>query len=239
MLWSDIRTGFRQFPFLPAARFAAARFLMRLFDKYAAPTYSQFGEDRLLPLLLDAHKPGFYVDVGANQPIRWSNTLALYKQGWRGVTIDANAALVDWHRRVRPEDKQVHAAVSDQEADLLFTEFEEHQFSSLTPSHVEEFSKCAKVRGQRMMRTRTLASILDEFQVPKDFAFLNVDVEGHDLMVLRSLDWNRYRPGLVVVEMKGLMADSPDSDPAYNFLTAQRYRLRAFDTMNGYFTALA
>ena len=236
MLWSDIRIAFRQFPPGQAARVAAARFCLRLFDKHAAQTYALLGEDRLLSALLRNVKPGFYVDVGANEPARQSNTFALYKKGWRGLTIDANPAMAAWHRRLRPADIQVHAAVSDRETEVTFTEFEESVFSSFVPSFVDRWQRDRKVRTQYQLKTRTLTSILDEHRVPEQFEVLGVDVEGHDLEVLKSLDWRRYHPRFVVVEMDGFNPATPTADSIYAFLLAQRYEMRAFDSLNGYFT---
>lgn len=235
MLWSDIQISFRQFPALPAARFAAARFFLRLFDKHAAQTYSLLGEDRVLPVLLRASNPGFYVDVGANEPVRMSNTLALYKKGWRGLTIDANPAMAEWHRSLRPADVQIHAAVSDKETEVTFTEFEESEYSGFVPSFVARWQEDRKVKTRYQLKTRTLTSILDEHKVPAAFDVLAVDVEGHDLEVLKSLDWQRYRPGLILVEMDGFDTAVPETDLIFSFLVAQRYRMRAFDSLNGYF----
>ncbi len=59
-------------------------------SKYEFASFSQEGEDRILAALLglrEARKPGFYVDVGAHHPERFSNTLIFYNRGWRGINI--------------------------------------------------------------------------------------------------------------------------------------------------------
>ena len=52
-------------------------------------SYSQQGEDMILKSLFQDHQSGFYVDVGAHHPSRFSNTYFFYLRGWRGINIDA------------------------------------------------------------------------------------------------------------------------------------------------------
>ena len=51
--------------------------------------YSQEGEDMILGKIFSGQKHGFYVDVGAHHPLRFSNTYLFYLKGWRGINIDA------------------------------------------------------------------------------------------------------------------------------------------------------
>ena len=57
------------------------------------------------------------------------------------------------------------------------------------------------------MQTQTLTGLLDECNAPREFAFLSADVEGHDFEVIRSLDFNRYSPEVVLVELNGAEID--------------------------------
>ena len=59
------------------------------FDLYAIKCYSQEGEDMILRRIFE-EKNGFYVDVGAHHPRRFSNTYYFYKQGWTGISIEPN-----------------------------------------------------------------------------------------------------------------------------------------------------
>ena len=74
----------------------------RWFDGYAKKSYSQEGEDLLVDRFLDCKPLGFYVDVGARRPKRFSNTYRLYRRGWRGLNIDANPGSMAPFRRIRP-----------------------------------------------------------------------------------------------------------------------------------------
>ena len=86
-----------------------------------------------------------------------------------------------------------------------------------------------KVVGQISVKTRPLHSVLDEF-MPKgqSIDFLSVDVEGFDLEVLRSNDWTRHRPAVVVVEcMDMYQHECFVGIPVYSFLVSQGYTLWA------------
>ena len=81
----------------------------RWFDIYAKRSYSQEGEDMLLDRFLEDRSVGFYVDVGAHHPKRFSNTYRLYCRGWRGLNIDANPGSMTLFQKLRPRDINVEA----------------------------------------------------------------------------------------------------------------------------------
>jgi FkbM family methyltransferase len=226
------------FPPLTAIGLGAAGLMARTLG--AAVTYAQTGEDRILQALLaragidDSHR-GFYVDVGANDPVRNSNTFMFYRRGWRGITVEVQPDLVEQHRRVRPRDRAVCAAVSDEVRELTLTEFPNRGFAT-----VEEAPKWAlrqAVRQRQRVTPRALTEILESEGAPARFEFLSVDVEGHDLHVLRSLDFSRFRPLLVTVEIEGLrIADGGlEKDPIVAFLAERGYEPLAYAVFNGYF----
>ncbi len=232
---SYIRTLFRQFPFLAACRFALLKTLCKFLDSHFQPSYSQTGEDRIIRTLLHGVADGFYVDVGCNQPQARSNTFELYKRGWRGINIDGNADLIARFHALRPRDTSLCRLVSNEEKEVVFTQFEDDAVSSLSAGHVEEWKKARKVKSERRVKTVSLATILRENSAPKRFELLTIDVEGHDFEVLTSFDLNEYRPRLIVIEMHGFEFLHPENDPIYRHLTGNGYRLAGYAVMNGYF----
>jgi FkbM family methyltransferase len=227
-----------EFPPVTALKLGAAALLSRLLGPHARITYACVGEDRVIDglLRLPAGHRGFYVDVGANDPVDKSNTFALYRRGWRGVTVEANSELVERHRKVRPGDRAVCAVVSDETHDLTFTEFQNAGLSTVEETHPSEWARKEAVRRHRRVRPRTLTDILESEAAPERFELLSVDVEGHDLHVLRSLDLSRYRPQLVVAEIHGLrIANDPGLDPVVALLAGHGYELVAYAVLDGYF----
>lgn len=166
-----------------------------------AVTWSQFGEDVLLKDIFRERAQGTYVDVGACHPIFLSNTYALYRQGWRGVAIDANASMCEAFAKFRPNDRFIHSAVG-KEGVVTMTMFDNAVFNC-TEEHAAsvpiEFRKGARSVA---VPSKSLAAILDESQVG-GVDFLNIDCEGSDLQILESNDWSRWSPEVICVEEHG------------------------------------
>lgn len=217
-------------------RFYVSDLLRAILDPYSKVIYAQGGEDAILRALL-GNKPGFYVEVGANHPQYFSNVFELYRRGWHGIAVEANEQMIAKHRRIRPRDQAVCALVSNEERDVTFTEFDEPLVSSLDPEFVktmtEKYGK--QVISQRTVRTKTLSFILDDCGCPKQFDLLSIDVEGHDFEVLSSLDLERYRPHIIVIEMHGFAIERYHDDPICRHLRDRGYALVGHVATNSYF----
>jgi FkbM family methyltransferase len=204
----------------PRLKRSARGILEFLLDGGRRDYYSQFGEDAFLQGYFEAKafasdrgvrlpfaRPripkGFYVDVGAFSPKQASNTYYFYRRGWRGINIDAAPGSMEAFRWIRRRDVNLEVAISDSEGEASLYFWSTHAYTNtLSVSHAKEHERLSGAKpSQLRVRTRTLTSVLDEHP-PRGMAidFLSVDVEGHDLQVLRSLDWTRYRPELVLVE---------------------------------------
>jgi FkbM family methyltransferase len=227
-------TYFRQLRFRDALRHLALKFLQRLLDPWAANTYAQTGEDRILATLVDG-APGFYVDVGCNHPVRYSNTFELYKRGWHGINVDANEELIALCRRIRPRDLSVLAVVSDLGRDAVFTEFDDPTVSSLSETHVARWRRERTVVRERRVSTRTLDDVLAAADAPRRFELLSIDVEGHDFEVLSSLNLDLFRPKLIVIEMHDFPLGEPHRSRTWSHLVANGYEMIGYAVMNGYF----
>lgn len=191
-------------------------------------SYSQFGEDRCIDQLIGWRDRGFYVDVGCNEPRRDSVTYGLYQRGWRGLAIDGNGAFAPLWSRVRPGDRFIEAIVSDSDAPVEFVRFDESRLSSVSGGHVEAWSqRGAAVVARETRVPQTLRSLLEAHLCPDRFELLSVDVEGHDLEVLRSHDFARHRPRLVLAEIHDLFGRGAQDDPVVSLLAVQGYRLVA------------
>ncbi len=183
------------------------RLLKRLkfvfFDDYAFKSYSQEGEDMILRRIFENQKTGFYVDVGAHHPKRFSNTHYFYDQGWRGINIDALPGSMRLFQEIRHRDINLEMAVSDKKETLTFYVFNEPALSGF--SEILAKKRASKgnyhIIDQHQVTTEPLRDILNAY-LPKGqcIDFLSVDAEGFDLRVLKSNDWEKYRPRAVLVE---------------------------------------
>jgi len=151
---------------------------------------------------------GFYVDVGAFHPTLFSNTYFFYLNGWSGINVEARPGSKALFDKVRPRDVNLEVGVSRERASLTYYFIGENSpMNSFSRDFLKQIQMLDHVKSEISIPTAPLAEILEQ-HLPKGQAidFLNVDVEGHDLEVLESNDWQRFRPRIVVVEDEALDA---------------------------------
>ncbi len=209
-----------------------ANYLARTIDPWLKLSYSQEGEDLLLCRIFEGKKAGFYVDVGAHHPKRFSNTFLFYESGWSGINIEPNPSAMAIFAKERKRDINLQVGVSSQQGELLYFEFNEpalNTFDNNLASEREETTSYKIIATQKIPVNR-LDSLLEKY-VPVGVVidFLTVDVEGLDLEVLRSNDWNRFRPRCVLAEALGLEKTFAflEETPMITYMQKQGYRLFA------------
>lgn len=166
---------------------------------------SQEGEDILIKRLLKRlySSGGFYVDVGAHHPIRFSTTLHYYMRGWRGINIEPLAEAFQLFEQLRPNDINIKCAVGLATGRMTYYKFKEPAFNTLSAEQVHYALGKTELIDEEQIDIEPLAAILDKHlpEYARDsFQFLNIDVEGFEVPVILSNDWKRYRPRLVLVE---------------------------------------
>lgn len=182
--------------------------------------FSQFGEDVVLGALIGKQRQGVYVDVGCFHPKKFSNTYFLYRRGWRGINIDMEAHKIALFDIVRRGDSNVTAAVSDLLSPLYIRARHTYALEA-------ELSHSGEPHAQ--ITPRTLTAIIDETPFRGcAIDVLSVDAEGHDLHVLRSLDFNRYRPRFVVAEVLAKRIDDVLASEVHAWLDQHGYELRSW-----------
>ena len=172
--------------------------------------FGQHGEDAVFMSLLNWKKQahGFYVDIGAYHPIDLSNTHALYRQGWRGLTIDPNPGKEALFKRHRPNGIHLTCAVGEKEGQAIYYQFPIETINTMDPERAEVLKKDFPCK-ETVVQVRTLASILKEhWPDGKPINLLSVDCETADESVLRSNDWNNYKPQWVLVEDGNLSGET-------------------------------
>lgn len=170
---------------------------------YLNRSYSQEGEDLVLARYFEGQKSGFFVDIGAHHPFRFSNTYHFYLKGWRGINVDAMPGTMDLFRAERPEDINIEAGVGAGEESLRYHIFNESALNTFDPEHVAKFEALDAYQVEKIVEVemRSLRDILEKnLTGSKEIDFLSVDVEGLDLEVLRSNDWKIFRPKVVIFE---------------------------------------
>jgi FkbM family methyltransferase len=140
---------------------------------------------------------GYFVEVGANDPERWSQTFHLENLGWSGILVEPQPDLAEALQRRRKAKVFCVACSSPENAGKRMTLHIAGGLSSLDPK-----LRVAGVRPEGTIEVplETLDEILTAADAPSPIDFLAVDVEGHEIEVLRGLDFARFRPRLVLVE---------------------------------------
>lgn len=191
-------------------------------------SFSQYGEDRVLAVSLWPQTRGVYVDVGAYHPWRDSNTYKLYLKGWRGLTIEPNPEYARLFRRYRPRDTHLTVGVGRDPGHFEYFEFKDRKLNTFSPevARIRE-SQGGQVLNRRRLSCEPLQALVDAHLKADGIDLLSVDCEGHDLDVLRSLDFSRTRPTAILVEdfaaFEGLGTGRSRSETA-EFLSAVEYR---------------
>ncbi len=196
-------------------------------DGYSKISFSQEGEDLILDRLLNGKTKGFYVDVGAYHPKRFSNTYFFYMRGWRGINIDAMPGSMEIFKLIRPDDINLEIAVSDTNEEMTFYVFEETALNTFCKELAEEYINIGyKLNLTKIIQTQTLADVLDRY-LPKNqtINFLNIDVEELDYKVLKSNNWQKYDPGVVLIEELERNFEQLDDSKIVCFMKSQGYTL--------------
>jgi len=197
-------------------------------------SYAQEGEDVVLLSFYEGKKgyKGFYVDVGAHHPYRFSNTMAFYKKGWKGINIEPNPGATIWFNIFRRRDVNLHLGVAETEGTLTYYRFNESALNGFSREVSEARNRETpyRITGTVDVQVRRLDAILDEHvKAGQTIDFFSIDVEGFDLEVLRSNDWSKYRPLYVLVEdvFRADGTDGTASTPIADFLNEKGYRMVA------------
>lgn len=159
-------------------------------------SFAQSGEDMILAAIFCNEKKGFYIDVGANNPFIQSNTYYFYRNGWNGINIDALPESMKAFRRYRKRDINIECAINDTEDTLDYYLFSPSFYNTLSNENIDEIKKIADFIGVKKVKTYKLSDILDKYKI-SSIEFMSVDVEGFDLNVLKSNNWNKYRPKII------------------------------------------
>lgn len=194
---------------------------------------SQEGEDVLVRRLLksDYSKKGFYVDIGAHHPTRFSNTYHFYLNGWRGINIDPLPGIMASFNIERPRDINLEVGINDVHGALEYYDFSESAFNTFNVANaarVMQQFQYVSLKQKIMVPVRTLKDVLDEHLPPEtEITFLNIDVEGNETNVLRSNDWTKYRPKIVLAEFINDSFEDAITSDLYKFIVDKDYRFIA------------
>lgn len=177
-------------------------FIKNKIYKIGRRSYSQEGEDLILARYFEGRERGFYIDIGAHHPFRFSNTCFFFKRGWSGINIDAMPDSMTLFKKHRPNDINIEIGIGEYPTKSNFFIFNEPALNTFDKSIAEQRNNLPnKIIEIKEIEIQPLSAVLEK-NLPKNqkIDFLSIDVEGRDLSVLKSNAWEEYRPELIVIE---------------------------------------
>ena len=166
---------------------------------------AQSGEDKYIIKLFDEDFKGKFLDIGCYHPTRHNNTYELYKKGWSGINIDLNPLTIELFDFMRPKDVNINIGISDKDAEkeLYFIDELDTQ-NTIDKNQLEFLKKHHNINQDQItvkkIQTKNLETILNEYQF-YNIDFMNLDIEGHELQVLKTLDFKKIKIKYLCIEM--------------------------------------
>ena len=198
-------------------------------------SYSQNFEDVILNRVFRGRDHGFYIDVGAADPVVDSVTKFFYDEGWSGINIEPNEWFYNKLVRDRPRDINLNVAIGEREEEKELYLFERIGNSTFEETSRDRYIESGFETKPVMVKTYTLAAICDQY-VSGPVDFLKIDCEGWEKFAVKSGDWDRFRPAVLVVEATEPGTANPSWEEWEPFLLDHaRYEMVYFDGLNRFY----
>jgi FkbM family methyltransferase len=154
-------------------------------------------ENRLKAEFFAQSSSGFFVEVGANEPQNGSQTWQFEQAGWNGILVEPQPDLAEGLRQTRRARVFAAACSGPDNAGRTMPFHVSGPHSSLNSMLAVTGVVAHTIID---VPVRTLDDILHEAGAPAPIDFVSIDVEGHEVEVLRGFDLNRWRPRLILIE---------------------------------------
>ena len=190
-------------------------------------SFSKSGDDIQLMKLIKNSSPGLYVDIGSWHPVKASNSYFFHLRGWKGICIDPNPEMIDLYAKLRPTDIFLNCAVGDSVQNLNYYMLTDNYSSmnTLDYNFIVSHKLENEVKEVKNIPVYNLKTLLEQHVNSNDrLDFFDIDVEGYDLEVLKTNDWDKFRPKIIIIETDIAIQDDINS-PVTQYLARQKYRL--------------
>lgn len=200
-------------------------------------SYAQNQEDVMLWRALKHVKDGFYIDVGAADPVDLSITHFFSMRGWSGINIEPNVAYFEKLKAQRPRDINLAVCATSESGEQVFYRIPGTGLSTLNESVADLHRQNGLEVEPLRVPCRTLAEICAEHRPDGPIHFLKIDVEGGEAGVLGGADFARFRPWIVVVEATKPLSQEVEDIDWETVLLENDYRFVWFDGLNRFYVA--
>lgn len=175
------------------------------FRKTHLVSYSQCGEDlivRFIFKVLKIEKPT-YIDIGAHHPEYLSNTYLLYKNGSSGVCVEPDPTLFEQIKRKRPKDICLNIGIGSTEATLAdFFVMSTKVLSTFSKKEADYLIETTNKKVEKVIKIPLVPidTVIEKYLDSKVPNFVSLDTEGYDFAILKSFDFQKFRPEVFCIE---------------------------------------
>jgi len=171
--------------------------------RFGSRVYSANGEDVIVYTLfkLLGLETFRYIDIGANDPYRNSNTAYLYVHGCRGICVEPNPGLIELLRTERPEDIVLNIGVGLEQGILPYWMFENDIYNTFSEPIAQGNSAVMPCIEVKQIPVETISKIIERHNGGVYPNFLQIDIEGLDYEVLQGLDFSHSSPDIICTEV--------------------------------------
>lgn len=202
-----------------------------IINKYFHGSFSQKGEDLAIDKYFKHKNRGFYIDIGACHPERFSNTKFFYDKGWCGINIEPIPTKIKLFFRDRRRDQNLNIGIGKVKKVAVFYEFEASGFSTFSKEEASSLIKIGyPLKRKIKVRMQRLEDVIKKY-VKSPIDFMTIDTEAMEIEVLKSNNWKKNRPKLLCVEtidFIGLLTDgekdSKGKRKISNYLLGKGYK---------------
>lgn len=210
-------------------------------DKWKKNSFSQTGEDLIIKFIFDVIeiKNPSYIDIGAHHPFHLNNTALLYQNGSRGINIEPDPGLYKVFLDDRKEDTNLNCGVSSDDGELILKILNAPTLNTFSDEEAEKMVKDYnfKIVNRIPIKVYSIHTILNKYCNGIFPDFLNVDVEGLDDSIIRSIDFEKTKPSVICLETISYSekGDGKKNIELINFLENKEYMVYADTYINTIF----
>lgn len=197
-------------------------------------SYAQNFEDVMLWRALSHVSKGFYIDIGAQDPVHDSVSLAFYEHQWRGVHVEPTEQYSSKLRLARPDEVIEQVAIGSGTETLEFYEFSDTGLSTSDISIANQHLDSGYQAIRRVVPVMSLDTLLEKYR-DRAVNWLKIDVEGLEKNVIESWGESPVRPWILVIESTLPLSQEQSHDDWEDLILAKGYHFAYFDGLNRFY----
>ncbi|MBC7913695.1 MAG: FkbM family methyltransferase [Pyrinomonadaceae bacterium] len=228
----------------------ALLFITKVYNKFLGInlklSFSQCGEDSIIMFLITSLglKKIQYFDIGTNNPRNMNNTYLMYLNGYKGVCVEPDPFFHNQIKKYRPKDTLIPAGISSENSESAkFYIMDDSVLNTFSKSEAENMVNFhqRKIKKTICVPLISINEILETYHLKDHHTIVSIDVEGLDFIILKSLNFSKYRPSIICVETLEYSKDltGKKNEDIISLLSSHNYSLYADTHINSIFVNMS